>query len=96
VDLDRESQDGALSDVLLDAYNTLSVAPLEVFGVGDRVYPLASYWRRYWPVRTGAMRGIRCHHITGADESSRCSVLVCPTIYGPGLHWHISLRPALP
>jgi hypothetical protein len=23
--------------VLLDAYNTLSVAPLEVFGVGDRV-----------------------------------------------------------
>jgi hypothetical protein len=37
VDLDRESQYGALSDVLLDAYNTLSVAPLEVFGVGDRV-----------------------------------------------------------
>ena len=24
------------SDVLLDAYTTLSVAPLEVFGVGDR------------------------------------------------------------
>ena len=37
VDLDRESRDGALSDMLLDAYNTLAVAPLEVFGVGDCV-----------------------------------------------------------
>jgi hypothetical protein len=25
-------------------------------------------------------------HISGADESSSCSVLVRPIIYGPGLH----------
>jgi hypothetical protein len=36
LDLDRESRDSTLSDVLLDAYTTLSVAPLDVFGVGDR------------------------------------------------------------
>jgi hypothetical protein len=36
LDLDRESRDSTLSDVLLDAYTTLDVAPLEVFGVGDR------------------------------------------------------------
>jgi hypothetical protein len=36
-DLDRKSRDSTLSDVLLDAYTTLSAAPLEVFGVGDRV-----------------------------------------------------------
>jgi hypothetical protein len=36
-ELYRESRDSTLSDVLLDAYTTLAVAPLEVFGVGDRV-----------------------------------------------------------
>jgi hypothetical protein len=36
LDLDRESRDSTLSDVLLDAYTTLDCAPLEVFGVGDR------------------------------------------------------------
>jgi hypothetical protein len=36
LDLDRESREGTLSDVLLDAYTTLDCAPLEVFGVGDR------------------------------------------------------------
>jgi hypothetical protein len=35
-DLDRESRESTLSDVLLDAYTTLDCAPLEVFGVGDR------------------------------------------------------------
>jgi hypothetical protein len=35
-DLTREARDSTLSDVLLDAYTTLSVVPLEVFGVGDR------------------------------------------------------------
>jgi hypothetical protein len=35
-DLERESRESTLSDVLLDAYTTLSAAPLEVFGVGDR------------------------------------------------------------
>jgi hypothetical protein len=37
LDLDRESRDSTLSDVLLDAYTTLDCAPLEVFGGGDRV-----------------------------------------------------------
>jgi hypothetical protein len=36
-DLTRESRDSTLSNVLLDAYLMLSVAPLEVFGVGNRV-----------------------------------------------------------
>jgi hypothetical protein len=36
LDLDRESREGTLTDVLLDAYTTLDCAPLEVFGVGDR------------------------------------------------------------
>jgi hypothetical protein len=37
IDLEREARASTLSDVLLDAYTTLSCAPLEVFGVGDRV-----------------------------------------------------------
>jgi hypothetical protein len=36
-ELYRESRDSTLSDVQLDAYTTLSVAPLDVFGVGARV-----------------------------------------------------------
>jgi hypothetical protein len=36
LDLERESRESTLSDVLLDAYTTLDCAPLELFGVGDR------------------------------------------------------------
>jgi hypothetical protein len=36
-DLERMSREAVVSDELLHAYITLSVAPLEVFGVGDRV-----------------------------------------------------------
>jgi hypothetical protein len=39
-------------------------------------------------VRTGAKRGIRCHHISGADDSSAVTCLIRPTIYGPGLRIH--------
>jgi|SRR5215208_4030804 hypothetical protein len=37
IDLDREARESTISDVLLDTYTTLDVAPLEVFGGGDRV-----------------------------------------------------------
>jgi hypothetical protein len=57
VDFDRESRDGALSDMLLDAYNTLAVAPLEVFGVGDcvaeertRYLMMGRSWRPWTPL----------------------------------------------